>query len=87
VGLFVQLVFFGLFVAAAGVFHKRVHDAPTERALRTPWKKHMYALYAVSVMVFVRSLVRVIEFVQGFKGYIGSHEVLFPTPIIDNKCS
>lgn len=32
-------------------------------------------LYLVSILIFVRSIVRVIEFIQGFDGHIFSHEV------------
>lgn len=35
----------------------------------------MFSLYAVSILIFVRSIVRVVEFIQGFDGYIYSHEV------------
>ena len=35
----------------------------------------MVSLYAVSVLIFVRSIVRVVEFIQGFGGYTISHEV------------
>lgn len=34
----------------------------------------MRALYAVSVLIFVRSIVRVAEYVQGNDGYIITHE-------------
>lgn len=34
----------------------------------------MFSLYAVSLLIFVRSIVRVVEFIQGFDGYIYSHE-------------
>lgn len=34
----------------------------------------MYSLYAVSVLIFVRCLVRLIEYGQGWSGYILSHE-------------
>ncbi|KAF7197301.1 Protein RTM1 [Pseudocercospora fuligena] len=71
-GLFVQIIFFGLFVIAAGVFYFHVSGATTEER---PWKKHMIALYFVSAMIFVRSIVRVVEFLQGNDGYISTHEV------------
>lgn len=34
----------------------------------------MYALYAVSIAIFVRSIVRVVEFLQGYSGFIITHE-------------
>lgn len=35
----------------------------------------MLSLYLVSALILVRSLVRLIEFIQGFDGHILSHEV------------
>ena len=85
-GLFVQIVFFGLFLIAAGVFHWWMRSswkaypaghpsAPSKNAGEKIWKKHMGALYAVSAMIFVRSIVRVVEFLEGNDGYISTHEV------------
>lgn len=34
----------------------------------------MVSLYLVSILIFVRSIVRVVEYVQGNDGYIMSHE-------------
>lgn len=77
-GLFVQIVFFGLFLIAAGVFHWRMRlsvRSPATTSGEKIWKKHMGALYAVSAMIFVRSIVRVVEFLEGNDGYISTHEV------------
>jgi hypothetical protein len=40
-----------------------------------PWKRHIYALYAGSVLILIRSLFRVIEYLQGNDGYLLKHEV------------
>ncbi|KAI7687277.1 hypothetical protein KC353_g20348, partial [Hortaea werneckii] len=56
-GLFVQIIFFGLFVISASIFHVRVSRMPTQRCYDLPfWKPQMYALYAVSIAIFVRSI-------------------------------
>lgn len=34
----------------------------------------MHSLYIVSILIFVRSIVRVAEYLQGYGGYIISHE-------------
>jgi len=34
----------------------------------------MASLYVVSILIFIRSIVRVVEYVQGFSGYIMHHE-------------
>jgi hypothetical protein len=74
-GLFLQITFFGLFVITALLFHHRLHKNPTPRAFAVPYKKHLVALYATSILIFMRSIVRVVEFLQGFEGYIIEHEV------------
>ncbi|KAH8707655.1 RTA1 like protein-domain-containing protein [Phaeosphaeriaceae sp. PMI808] len=40
-----------------------------------PWKRHIYALYVASALIMVRSLFRVVEYVQGNNGYLLRHEV------------
>ncbi|KAK1812285.1 hypothetical protein LTR12_013375 [Friedmanniomyces endolithicus] len=70
-GLFVQVVFFGLFVIAAALFHARMRKMPTERSEELPWwTRHMMSLYVVSMLIFGRSIVRVVEYLQGFNGYV-----------------
>ncbi|KAK3073644.1 hypothetical protein LTR53_004603 [Teratosphaeriaceae sp. CCFEE 6253] len=74
-GLFVQVIFFGLFVITAALFHLRMTRMPTGRSYElTWWRKHMMSLYVVSVLIFVRSIVRVVEYLQGFNGYVMGHE-------------
>jgi len=74
-GLFLQISFFGLFVITALLFHYRLSKNPTPRAFSVPYRKHLVALYATSILIFLRSIVRVVEFLQGFEGYIIEHEV------------
>ncbi|KAL9076008.1 MAG: hypothetical protein Q9157_003835 [Trypethelium eluteriae] len=73
--LFLQIAFFGLFVVAATIFHIRMALAPTPLARQRPWIKHMIGLYVVSVLILVRSVVRCVEFIQGYDGYIMTHEI------------
>ena len=40
-----------------------------------PWKKHMAALHSSSVLILIRSIIRVVEYIQGTDGVILSHEV------------
>ena len=68
-GLVLQLLFFGFFMVSAVVFHKRMSADPL------PWKKHLTALYVGSGLILVRSLYRLIEYIQGgSSGYIVEHE-------------
>ncbi|KAK3110177.1 hypothetical protein LTR53_015807 [Teratosphaeriaceae sp. CCFEE 6253] len=74
-GLFVQVIFFGLFVITAALFHLRMTRMPTGRSYELAWwKRHMMSLYVVSILIFIRSIVRVVEYLQGFNGYVMGHE-------------
>ena len=72
--LFLQIFIFGLFVVVAGVFNWRIARCPTQPAQGAPWRKHMGALYAASALIWVRNVVRTIEYIQGSDGYIVGHE-------------
>ncbi|KAH7007651.1 RTA1 like protein-domain-containing protein [Ilyonectria destructans] len=75
-GLFVQLIFFGIFILIAVAFHLKIREAPTTiSASGVPWKRHMLALYAASGLIMVRSVFRLVEYLQGFDGYLLYHEV------------
>ena len=58
------------------IFHYRMLGAPTARALdpNISWKKHLNALYGASVLIMVRSIFRVVEYIQGYDGYLLQHE-------------
>lgn len=75
-GLFLQIIYFGLFVISAGIFHARIRKHATAQfiQLRSTWLKHMYALYGTSLLILVRSIVRVVEYLQGMDGYLLAHE-------------
>jgi hypothetical protein len=74
VGLALQIIIFGLFVIAGAIFHFRIRKSPTPKSKTLPYQKHMWSLYFVSILIFVRSLVRLIEYAQGWSGYILSRE-------------
>lgn len=76
-GLFLQLLFFGFFVIASITFHLRLSKSPTAVALHGPvhWKRYLWILYITSGLILVRSVFRVIEYLQGNDGYIIAHEV------------
>ncbi|KAJ4364449.1 hypothetical protein N0V83_009043 [Neocucurbitaria cava] len=40
-----------------------------------PWKRHLHNLYLASTLIMIRSIFRVIEYIQGNAGYLLSHEV------------
>lgn len=85
VGLFVQIVFFGFFIVVAGSFHLRFTRHNQQKQIMTPtfttttmttipWKKHLYALYAASALIMIRSIFRVVEYLMGNNGYLLRHE-------------
>ncbi|KAF8851416.1 RTA1 domain protein [Acephala macrosclerotiorum] len=74
-GLFVQLLFFGCFIAVAVHFGLAMHKMPTSTSRTVPWRKHLITLYVASILIMVRSVFRVVEYIQGFDGYILEHEV------------
>lgn len=76
-GLFVQIGIFGLFVVSTALFHSRIRTNLTPVASHgdIPWKRHLGVLYLTSGLILVRSIFRVIEYLQGNDGYLISHEV------------
>ncbi|KAL4879318.1 putative RTM1-like protein [Aspergillus karnatakaensis] len=76
-GLIVQLIFFTLFITTSLNFHLKLRSRPSRKVLHAqpPWERHIYALYAGSALIFVRSLFRLIEYAQGNDGYLVSHEI------------
>lgn len=72
-GLFIQLIFFGAFLTISIIFGRRVQQ--TKTSLRNlPYGTLLYVLFAVSGLIIVRCLYRIIEFCQGNDGYLMGHE-------------
>jgi hypothetical protein len=84
-GLCVQLVFFGAFVITSLIFHIKIIRSPTVESERfmnkhgsiwpRDWRGVLFACYSASVLILIRSVYRLVEFVQGNDGYVISHEV------------
>lgn len=85
-GLVVQLLFFGFFVIVSAVFHWRFKKQPryihvsSARShgpeTRMTWEAVMWALYIACLLILVRSVFRVVEFVEGNDGFIMRREYL-----------
>lgn len=75
-GLGFQLAAFVVFVGMAAVVHVRLNRSPTTTSSRVyvRWRRYFWSLYLVSLLVFVRSLFRLIEFCQGSNGTIYKSE-------------
>jgi len=71
-GLGFQLVAFGVFGGTLALLHVRLARRATGAASRVDgrWQRYFWSLYAVSACVFVRSLVRLVEFGQGSGGVV-----------------
>ncbi|KAJ9667825.1 hypothetical protein H2201_002011 [Coniosporium apollinis] len=78
-GLLLQLLWFIFFVAVAALFHYRMSLHPTTRAQQPEirWQQYLRSLYVVSGLIMIRSRFRLIEYSQGYDGYLLSHEVFF----------
>jgi hypothetical protein len=79
-GLAFQLVAFVFFMILAWVVHHRLAKNGTDVSCRPDirWKQHFWVLYAASMLVLVRNLVRIVEYKEGAGGAIlGSEAYLY----------
>ena len=76
-GLGIQVLFFGLFIAVAGIFNYRLRAVPSLRSkqLSVPWQSYLYVLYGASFLIMIRSVFRIVEYVMGTDGYLLDHEI------------
>ncbi|PYH87458.1 RTA1 like protein [Aspergillus ellipticus CBS 707.79] len=76
IGLFVQIIFFGVFIAVSYTFHRQIRARPTEKSvsLPVPWERLIFVLYAVSALIMARSIYRVAEYLQGSWESLQGHE-------------
>lgn len=75
-GLAVQIGFFGFFIINEFRFSVKVNRVcPFYWKISRKWFFFNLSLLVSSVLIMVRSIVRLIEFIQGSNGYIISHEV------------
>ncbi|EEQ39122.1 hypothetical protein CLUG_03250 [Clavispora lusitaniae ATCC 42720] len=87
VGLFIQIAFFGLFIVALTIFQVRINKNPTSHSLslrnfpsnKRNWQMVIITLIVCSILIFIRSIVRVVEYLQGNHGFIISHEAFLYT--------
>lgn len=78
-GLAIQLIFFGFFMVVTVLFWGRLQaDGTRASQLKhagVPWRMHVSVLLFSSVLVMIRSVFRVVEYVQGQNGYLLTHEI------------
>ncbi|KAH7129829.1 RTA1 like protein-domain-containing protein [Dactylonectria estremocensis] len=76
-GLAIQIAFFGVFIVVICLFHYRIIASPTNRCHSSaiPWQRLIWILYAASVLIMIRSVFRVAEYVMGSDGALLASEV------------
>ncbi|KAI1017888.1 hypothetical protein LB504_003791 [Fusarium proliferatum] len=76
-GLTVQILFFGLFIIVTGLFHFRyLKDFSAQTSgFGTDWQKSLVMIYVASILILIRSLFRMIEYIEGHDGELQSKEV------------
>lgn len=79
VGLAILVSSFGLFVIVALHFDIRMRRAPTpEAALPTlNWRRYLMVRYGGCILIFIRSVFRLVEYAQGNAGWLIRHEWTF----------
>ncbi|KAK6334783.1 hypothetical protein TWF718_010229 [Orbilia javanica] len=73
VGLILQVLMFASFAATAFLFHRKMR-ANGAQIPWFNWSRVLWVLYAISALILIRSIFRVIEFVEGQDGYLLGHE-------------
>ncbi|CUM48611.1 unnamed protein product [Debaryomyces tyrocola] len=71
-----------MFMVVEVIFHYRVLKHPNECTMMTRnvpsqfnnWNSILLTLLACSILIFIRSIFRLIEYIQGNDGYLISHE-------------
>ncbi|KAM3556269.1 hypothetical protein ARSEF4850_005607 [Beauveria asiatica] len=78
-GLLIQIVLFGLFAVTAVIFHVRMRRWPSAASAASgggavPWERILLMMYTASMLIMVRSVFRVVEYMMGKEGYLLTHE-------------
>ena len=76
-GLFVQIVMFSIFLVTALVFHYKASKQSSVLMFSSIicWKNYLHVLYITSILILVRSVFCLVEYLQGHDGYLASHEI------------
>lgn len=75
-GLGLQVLIFAGFMWCCVLFHKkfRAHLAQTGEAVSISWEAVLYMLYATSVVISIRNIFRLVEFIAGHDSYLFLNE-------------
>ncbi|KAK6363767.1 hypothetical protein TWF730_001183 [Orbilia blumenaviensis] len=72
-GLAIQIAFFSFFTGATIRFDTKTRVSHPN----AKWRVLVYCLYLSCTCILIRSIYRIVEFAQGWDGYLMSHEVYF----------
>ena len=75
-GLILQIAAFLCFCYVAATYHRRMKRVQSQAAQEVSWQKLMDVLYVCSSLIIVRNIVRVVEYAEGFRGWIITHEFM-----------
>ncbi|KAF2114333.1 RTA1 like protein-domain-containing protein [Lophiotrema nucula] len=75
-GLILQILVFIFFMVVCLIFHARFRKQEKQTGARSevPWRSCLHMLYWTSMLVLVRNVFRVAEYVMGQDGYLFEHE-------------
>ncbi|KAL2831641.1 RTA1 like protein-domain-containing protein [Aspergillus pseudoustus] len=88
IALIIQVLFFTFFLLTSILFHMRITKSPTalsreaggthhwrrSNILAKNWVTLLLALYVVSALILIRSVFRLVEFIDGYGGFLMTHE-------------
>jgi hypothetical protein len=83
-GLVIQIVFLGLFGLTAGRLHRRLlqqRHSHVQLVVHDAYKLGLYILYSATALIMIRSIFRLVEFIQGREGFLLQTE--WPTLVFD----
>jgi hypothetical protein len=75
IGLFGQNAIFGLFIVVAVLFQIRGRAHFATLPSHVTWAKHLNVLYATCMLILIRSVFRVVEYLMGAGSFLLEHEV------------
>ncbi|KAH7355509.1 RTA-like protein [Pyrenochaeta sp. MPI-SDFR-AT-0127] len=82
-GLMLQVLIFAGFMYCCLLFHRnfRTHLAGTGGSVNIPWESVLNMLYGTSVIISIRNIFRLVEFIAGHDSYLFKNE--WPVYVFD----
>jgi hypothetical protein len=74
VGLLMQVLIFVGFMWCCIVFHSRFRGSSQASQTQVPWERILYMLYGTSILISVRNVFRLVEYIMGKGSYLFAHE-------------